>query len=217
MIKHVGLCFIYFAGILVDVKGAIAMGVQGFNIKSTKTKNVVGDDGMMNADAMKKHMMAIDSAVYDVYGEKSRYTCTIAGGGALAILGCLSERKTDDGDVLHGSSELSGIMEKFGFNRSISAYIDQFPYNHEDRVVPIELPTRCVDFFTISLEDVVISKLSSERGEDERDLQYPEIVEAIDWTKLETAAAEMNDTCLSPRRLQIFQENYGSYVKEHGK
>jgi hypothetical protein len=70
--------------------------------------------------------------------------------------------------------------------------------------------------YAVSLEDIVASKLCSQRPDDAFDVRRPEVVAAIDWGLLESAANEMELSQLNPRRHQDFQRNYESFRKECG-
>lgn len=143
----------------------------------------------------------------------SSFRMIIVGGGAMALLGVLS-RPTDDIDALDFDAELLPLMERFDLNGSVRSYIDHFPYNFEDRLVPVALSTKAVQCFSASLEDLVVSKLYSERPTDRTDIRRPEVLEALDWEKLDSAVREARMSGLIPRRHAEMVRNYEDYRRE---
>lgn len=82
--------------------------------------------------------------------------------------------------------------------------------------MPLNLATVAVECFAASLEDLVASKLHSERRSDAVDVRRPSVLAALDWTKLAAVADEMRDSSLNERRYRVFSENYVEYLKECG-
>lgn len=73
-----------------------------------------------------------------------------------------------------------------------------------------------IDFYTASLEDIVIAKLYSGRDKDIRDITDPQVINAIDWAQLEylaTAEEEAQASALNPFRYSEFLDSYKSYVE----
>lgn len=133
----------------------------------------------------------------------------------MVLLGCLS-RSTDDLDALRFPAELLPLMESFDLSGRVTAYEDQFAYNVEDRLVPLGLPTESVECFAASVEDIVASKLHSDRPTDAADVRRPEVLAALDWDRLAEVVADMEGSKLIERRHPQFLYNYDSYRKEHG-
>jgi len=133
----------------------------------------------------------------------------------MVLLGCLA-RSTADLDALSVPLELMSLMTKYDINHRVAAYMDHFAYNLEDRLVPLGLGTRAVECFAASLEDVVASKLYSDRPSDELDVRRPEVLEALDWERLDHVAADMERSRMNDRRYSQFLYNYEAYRKEHG-
>jgi hypothetical protein len=139
----------------------------------------------------------------------------LVGGGAMVLLGCLA-RSTADLDALNVPRELAGLMARYDINCRVTAYLDHFAYNLEDRLVPLDLGTTAVECYSASLEDVVASKLYSERDSDARDVRRPEVLEMLDWARLAEVAEDLRDSKMNDRRYGQFLHNYGEYRKEHG-
>jgi len=143
------------------------------------------------------------------------FELVIVGGGALVLLGVLS-RPTDDIDAVRFPAELHPLMEQFGLSGRVIAYESHFPYNFEDRLVPVEFPYRAVRCHTASLEDLVVSKLYSDRDTDASDIREPDVLEALDWELLAKAAREAEMSKLGDRRYRDMLRNYESYREECG-
>lgn len=145
----------------------------------------------------------------------SVFQLVIVGGGALALLGVLS-RPTDDIDALLFPAQLLPLMEQFGVNARVCAYADCFPYNFEDRLVPVDFEPRAVHCYTASIEDLVVSKLYSDRDVDAEDIRLPEVLEAVDWDRLESAVHEARMSSLIERRYNEMLARYEAYREECG-
>jgi hypothetical protein len=133
----------------------------------------------------------------------------------MVLLGCLS-RATSDLDVLTPSTELQSLMEEFDLSGRVVAYQDHFAYNIEDRLVPLGLPTKAVECTVASPEDLVASKLHSDRDTDRADVRRPEVLSALDWDRLAEVAEDMRASSLNERRHRLFLYNYGEYREELG-
>ena len=97
-------------------------------------------------------------------------------------------------------------------------YVNNFPYNYEDRLVPLPIQGRRIDFFTASLEDIVVAKLYSDRDTDRQDVISPEVLAMLDWDKLEHLATDEDEakaSALNDRSYQQFRANYDEYVKRY--
>ena len=70
-------------------------------------------------------------------------------------------------------------MLKYDMNTQVQTYINNFPYNYEDRIKPVPIRGQIIDFYTASLEDIVIAKLYSYRDSDLADISSPKVVRKI--------------------------------------
>ncbi len=149
-----------------------------------------------------------------LFDDDRRFRMVIVGGSALILLEAIT-RATLDIDALDASSELYDLMYKYDINTKVGTFINNFPYNYDDRLVPIEIPGKCIDFYTASLEDIVIAKLYSSRDKDLADITCSTVLSAINWDRLEvlaTAADEAPASALNQFRYNEFLDNYRSYV-----
>lgn len=82
--------------------------------------------------------------------------------------------------------------------------------------MPLALATTAVDCYTASLEDVVASKLHSDREVDAHDVRRPEVLEMLNWERLADVVADMRGSKMNDRRHSQFLYNYEKYRQEYG-
>lgn len=93
--------------------------------------------------------------------------------------------------------------------------MDNFPDDYSERVHKLDLPTQKIDFYTLSLEDLVISKLAAWRGKDEQDITSDVVLHAIDWDQLAKSAEMVRMGILSDRARGEFDLRYEEYVEKY--
>ena len=170
----------------------------------------------MSREELIERLMRLDEDADLTFDNGERLHLIIVGGGALILQEYIS-RATHDIDAIEVSRELRGLMERYDINAQVNAYINNFPYNYEDRIVPL-LEGRIIDFYTASLEDIVVAKLYSYRDSDLLDVESPAVLAALDWELLEhlsTDESEARASALNERSYEQFLHNYNKYVKEH--
>ena len=128
----------------------------------------------------------------------------IVGGSALILMNYIT-RATHDIDVVYCSPELRELMEKYNINDRVQAYINNFPYNFEDRFVRMNIETKVIEYYTASLEDIVIAKLCSHRRTDREDILQPFVIDNVNWDKLEKLSEELKMSILN-------DSNYADFV-----
>ena len=112
--------------------------------------------------------------------------------------------------------EIATLFSKYDMNMDVVAYMDSFPIGFEERAKIIDLPTKKVQFYTLSLEDIVISKLCTTRGkQDIIDINSEKIVKDIDWDHLEQLAKIMRDNKISG--IEKFDYYYKEYIDKYKK
>ena len=174
---------------------------------------MTGVQGMGPAE-LRDRLLRFDQAVALRYPGQ-HFRLVLVGGGALVLLG-YAQRTTLDLDVLAPPAELQALMREFDLSGQVAAYEDHFAYNLEDRLVPLGLPTVAVECLAASLEDLVASKLHSDRESDAVDVRRPGVLAAMDWGRLAAVVGEMRDSSLNERRYRLFLDNYESYREECG-
>ena len=112
------------------------------------------------------------------------------------------------------------LLENYDINCRVTAYATNFSYNYEDRLRPLPINGTKIDFFTASLEDIVIAKLFSARSTDRQDIINPSVLEKLNWElldKLATADDEVKAAALIERNYQSFLADYQEYVRRYRK
>ena len=165
-------------------------------------------------DELIERLKRLDEDADLSFDTNERYHLVIVGGGAL-ILRRYIMRATHDLDAISASTKLFPLLEKYDINCRVQTFINNFPYNYEDRLVPLFQGCK-VDFFTASLEDIVISKLYSVRPVDEFDIEVDEVLKKLDWELLEKLAIDENEakaSALNDRNYADFRARYDNYVR----
>ena len=169
----------------------------------------------MSRDELIKRLERLDEDAFFSFDTNSHYYLVIVGGGALILQRYIS-RATHDVDVILVSPELSELLEKYDINCRVQTYINNFPYNYEDRLVLL-FQGRKVDFYTASLEDIVVTKLYSSRAVDKVDVESDEVLKHLNWHLLEKLALnedEARASALNYRNYENFKANYEEYVRK---
>lgn len=170
---------------------------------------------MMYRDDLIERLVRLDEDVDLIFDDERKFNMIIVGGGALILLGTIT-RATHDIDVLDVPREIIPLLEKYDINANVKAYSCNFPYNYEDRIKALPIESRKINFYTASLEDIVIAKLYSSRPTDITDIEQEAIRSSIDWDLLEhlaTAEDEAKASVLNDRLYLDFRANYEDYVK----
>jgi hypothetical protein len=89
--------------------------------------------------------------------------------------------------------------------------------NFEDRITLFHKGRR-IDFFVLSLEDIVVAKLCAARQEDKEDIVSIDVLKNIDWELLEHLATdddELKAASLNERSYKDFLYDYSEYVRRY--
>ncbi len=172
----------------------------------------------MNQDSILERLNKLDMEAFTTIDTPQTYKMIIVGGSGLVLLGVIS-RATQDIDALEASPEIRHLLSKYDANLHVSTYINNFPYNFEDRLVRLPVGGRKIIFYSCSLEDIVIAKLYSPRAADRQDLISENVLKNLDWDKLRHLALDENEaraSALNERRYRDFLCDYEEYVKRYG-
>lgn len=112
------------------------------------------------------------------------YSCVIVGGSALVLMDKIY-RSTHDIDSIASSDKIQPLLEAYNINMNVQAYALNFAEDYKERLVPVEIDTKKVKFYTLSTEDIVVSKLCSSRGKDIEDIESKEITTNLNWELLD--------------------------------
>lgn len=127
-------------------------------------------------------------------------------------------RQTPDIDTVGVVRGLDAIFSKYDINDRANAFSDCLAYNYEDRLEKIDIPTKTIIYYMLSLEDVVIMKLHSGRGMDWKDITSPNVLEKINWDLLISIVnnGELDYQTNESVHSQ-FMYQFNKYVKEYKK
>lgn len=160
----------------------------------------------------------LDMEAFTTIKTPHMYRMIIVGGSGLVLLGVIS-RATQDIDALEASPEIRHLLEKYDANLRVSTYVNNFPYNFEDRLVPLSVGGRKVLFYICSLEDIVIAKLYSSRDRDRQDLLSENVLKDLDWERLKHLALDEDEaraSAINERRYKDFLYDYTEFVRRYG-
>jgi len=170
---------------------------------------------ILQYDDLIYRLMRLDEDAFLLDDSDERLHVSIVGGGAL-ILQKVIPRATHDIDAISVSPILLELLEKYDINCRVNAYINNFPYCFEDRLMKLTIDTKKIDYYTASLEDIVIAKLHSNRDPDIHDIESKSVRKALDWELLEVLAlseGEAKASSLSSRSHKEFLHAYEVYIK----
>jgi len=169
---------------------------------------------MLKQDMIER-LLKLDEEANLLFEGEERFRLVIVGGGALVLMECLS-RATHDIDALNASGKIRELLEKYDINCDVQTYVNNFPYNYEDRLIKLDIESKRINFFIASLEDIVIAKLFSYRYTDIADIESETVLKRLDWAKLYALVEnddEIKRNALNERCYQDFRYNYENYVR----
>jgi hypothetical protein len=170
----------------------------------------------MGRDELLNRLMLLDEDADLLFDDTDeRFHLVIVGGAALILLEHIA-RATHDIDAISVSKQILNLLDKYDINCRVQTYINNFPYNYEDRLMPLPVTGKRIDFFTASLEDIVVAKLYSAREADQNDVEAESVVKNLDWALLEKLAlseGEARSSALNERNYAEFKANYEEYVR----
>ncbi|MDY4978406.1 MAG: DUF6036 family nucleotidyltransferase, partial [Ruminococcus bromii] len=75
----------------------------------------------------------------------------------------------------------------------------------------VNIPTKKVNFYTLSLEDLVVSKLCAMRGKDIEDIENELVYNSLDWDLLDRLVDDVCYGMLTDFDKNILLEHYKDY------
>lgn len=175
----------------------------------------------MEFNELKERLINADSEVNMCYPNIPKLKVVIAGGSVL-VINHLTTRQTIDIDVVNppmsNDGTLESIFRKYDINCRVHAYLDSLAENFEDRLVKTGWNTLKLDYYTISIEDLVIMKLHSPRKRDKNDIIDDKVVNKLDWDLLQKIIddGELNNN-FNEAKYKEFIDRYNEYKKENKK
>ena len=172
----------------------------------------------MDREDILQRLDKLDMEAFTTIDTPYMYRMIIVGGSGLVLLGVIT-RATLDIDALEAPNDIRHLLSKYDANLRVAAYVSNFPYNYDDRLVLLPVGGREIQFFACSLEDIVIAKLYSPRDKDRQDLVSEEVLNNLDWDRLKHLALDEDEakaSAMNERRYQDFLFDYREYVRRYG-
>lgn len=171
----------------------------------------------MQREEILHRLDSLDREASLVLGRQKHYRMILLGGSALVLQRWVS-RSTMDIDAVSVPHDLIALMGKYDINMRAEAFCDHIPFYFEDRLAPLSVGGRVIDFYTLSLEDLVITKLCSVRDTDWRDTEEDSVIKNLDWNLLETLATssdELRASIGSDREYSEFLGRFQDYKEKY--
>ena len=160
-----------------------------------------------------KRLLQVDKDMCLLDSSSDIFTCVIVGGSAFVLLDKIY-RSTHDIDSIDASNEIKPLLDAYNINMNVNAYRVNFPDNYLDRIIKVDIPTTKVNFYTLSLEDLVVSKLCSMREKDIEDLENELVYKSLNWELLDELIEDVCYGLLTDYEVNILRENYKKYKED---
>lgn len=146
--------------------------------------------------------------------EDFRVRIEIVGSAAL-VLNEINIPLTEDIDVVRMNRNLSReLLEKYDMNTRVTTMENYLPYNYQDRLIKLNIKTNVVDYYFLSLEDCIVSKIVAARQKDDNQLEYLQ-VSKVNWKMLKQCMEEMKLSLLNINDYKWMVNRYNNFVKRH--
>ena len=174
-------------------------------------------------------LIEIDEDAFFSYGVDPmvKPEVVIVGGSALLLCDFSPRAKTKDVDVLRASSNdavRNALLSNPDFNTQCNAFIQNIPYNFEDRLKSIDLNTRMINYLVPSQEDIAVMKLYRWERIDIEDLMEASFLKSLNWDFLEYLVTSPDEAQGSrsalpeyDRELKQMRHNFSEYKRMCGK
>ena len=174
-------------------------------------------EGTLIKDDIMELLRDLDFQILQKFGiPKHKYSAYIVGGAAIILHG-LDEKKTADIDIVEASSVITSFLHTYGngiINNKAEACLSDFPYDFPDRARLLKIGTKAIDFYVISIEDVIIAKLATPRTKDRVDIRRNDVIKNVDWDLLDILVKEHAKYALNETRASILRAQYKAYTKD---
>ena len=165
----------------------------------------------MDKKELERRMVELDEVVSNLYTGVEFFS-VIVGDGALIINNIIS-RATLDVDVLEVSREVEEIFAAYDFNTRVKSLTFCFPYNYEDRLQGVDIKTKSIKYYTLALEDIIVSKLYAYRQKDIEDLKLIKESNLYDPILLDTVVKEAELSALNIRQYKEMVHLYKTFFE----
>jgi hypothetical protein len=147
----------------------------------------------MNVQDILERLEAFDTEMFlENLQTDRRINIVIIGGAALLLHQCI-QRSTNDIDIIQVDGRFSfDMMEKYDMDTRSMAFFGNFSDTMDERYQCVPVNTKVIDYYIPSLEDLVISKLSSDRGKDTQDVMQELVFEKVNLVMLDEILSEIH-------------------------
>lgn len=173
----------------------------------------------MDKQSLVDMLLALDEEVLLSLGEFQKKPAVVIVGGAAFMLRDITRRGvTHDIDILQADRAVREILSHYpNINGAVAAYMDQIPYNFEDRLEVLDIGARAITFLTPSTEDMAVMKLYAERPQDIQDLDSAAASGQIDWALLDRLVHDPDEAQASALSERRYREMVGAYQRFRGR
>ena len=149
----------------------------------------------------------LDDDLLALYPDKGPFDIVIVGGSAI-VLRELAPNKTMtvDIDALRTAAELEGLLARYDINTHVDTFRFQFPANFEERLVRFSFTGAMLSVFTLSNEDLAITKLVAWREQDKQDLLSMVQAGSVSIPKLNAIAGDVTEL-----QANLDEESWGAF------
>lgn len=138
----------------------------------------------------------------------------LIGGSAFMLRDLTTRPTTHDVDILSAEENVRRVMSGYpAISTTASAYMDQIPYNFEDRLVRLDIGAQSIDFATPSTEDLIVMKLYAERAHDMQDIEDAIAQGGVDWTLLEQLVYDPEEAKAAALVSRRYEEMVGAFER----
>lgn len=119
-----------------------------------------------------ERLRQLDGDLLALYGSERRFEMVIVGGSALMVMSLAADaRVTTDVDVLEVDSEVERLLARYDMNTDVATFLYRYPEGWRTRKVRVPFNGDVLDVYTLSAEDLAITKLLAWRATDREDLK----------------------------------------------
>jgi hypothetical protein len=93
-------------------------------------------------------------------------------------------RFTTDIDILSVDPEIEYLLERYDMNTAVSTFVYKYPENWRNRRVLVDSRCQVLEVYTLSNEDIAITKLLAWRHVDKQDLKEMMTLGVVDIAKI---------------------------------
>jgi hypothetical protein len=147
----------------------------------------------MNTAEIIARLEEFDTEMFLAYpGIGRKIRIVIIGGAALLLHQCL-QRATNDIDIIQFDGKINlEMLTRYDMDIRSQAFSGNFSDTMDERYVLVSANTKIIDYYILSLEDLIISKLSSDREKDTSDIKKSLVYEKVNLGRLEEIMSEIH-------------------------